>query len=68
MEKQIARIILKQVKSLSQKYELTGGQIENVIRQTLLSQMVDNKLDIFDTLNKNCINETGYSNIKKVGF
>ena len=57
-----------QVKSLCHKYELTGGQIENVIRQTLLAQMVDDKLDIFDTLNKNCMNETGYSNIKKVGF
>jgi SpoVK/Ycf46/Vps4 family AAA+-type ATPase len=58
---------IKQSRLLSEKYELTGGQIENVIRQTLLEQMV-NKLDLFDTLNKNCDQESGYSNTKRIGF
>jgi len=58
---------IKHIKQLSDKYELTGGQIENVIRQTLLTQMVNN-IDLIETLNKNCIQESGYRNTKRIGF
>ena len=58
---------IKHIKQLSDKYELTGGQIENVIRQTLLAQMVNN-IDLIETLNKNCIQESGYRNTKRIGF
>jgi AAA+ superfamily predicted ATPase len=58
----------KQATLLSDKYELTGGGIENMIRQTLLAQMVDNKLDIFDSLNNNCIQESGYNSNNRIGF
>lgn len=58
----------KQRKLFSSKYELTGGQIENIIRQSLLTQMVDNKIDIVGILHKNCEQEAGYNKIKSIGF
>lgn len=58
---------LKQVRILSRKFELTGGQIENIVKQTLLTRMVD-EVDLFETLEKNCLQEHGYGKMNKVGF
>ncbi len=58
----------KQTKLISEKFELTGGQIENAVRYALLAQMVDKKLDLFETLIKYSNNESGYGDINRIGF
>ena len=58
----------KQTKLISEKFELTGGQIENAVRYALLAKMVDKKLDLFETLIKYSLNESGYGDINRIGF
>jgi hypothetical protein len=58
----------KQTRLLSEKFELTGGQIENTLRYALLAQMVDTKLDLFEALNKFSQHESGYGEQYKIGF
>lgn len=64
----MTELSLSQSKELGNSYALTGAQIENIIRQTLLAQMVDGTVDLHDVLIKNCLLESGYSKRTKVGF
>ena len=47
-------------RTLAERYELTGGQIENVVRQTLLNSILKGEKDIFRKLEENCRMETLY--------
>lgn len=58
---------VSQLRELSKNFELTGGQIDNIVKQTLLIQMVED-LDLYETLQKNCRMENGYRKTNTVGF
>jgi len=57
-------------RKLAERYELTGGQIENVVRQTLLNSILKGDKDIWKKLEENCRMEAEYSGKQsvKVGF
>ena len=58
---------VKQLRELSEKFELTGAQIENMVKQALLTRMVST-VDLYDSLEKNCRQELRYGTINKVGY
>jgi len=59
---------MKQAGILAEKFELTGGQIDNQIRQLVLKKVLDENLDMFEWLMENCAKDQGFSQIKRVGF
>ena len=60
----------EQAAALAAKYTLSGGEIENVIKQALLQQMAGKGEDLYTLLEKNCNKEKRYNGreIRKVGF
>jgi hypothetical protein len=50
------------------EYELSGGQIDNQIRQLVLKKVIAKNLDVFETLKETCSKEKGFSVRRTVGF
>ena len=60
----------KQAKVLAERYEFTGGQIENITRKNIISNIIELRDDIdFDTILENCKTELIKSKeTRRVGF
>lgn len=64
----LPELTVKQTQLLGERYELSGGQIDNMIRQLVLRKVIDPRLDTFTVLSENCSKETGFSKRKTIGF
>lgn len=53
---------------LGERYALTGGQIDNQVRQVVLKRVLNRKLDQFAFLLENCARDTGFDERKRIGF
>jgi len=53
---------------LCEKFEITGGEIEIKGKQAILKKVLDNKVDLFDTLVESCNKNHGFSSRKRIGF
>jgi hypothetical protein len=53
---------------LGERFEISGGQIDNHVRQMVLNKVLDKKLDIFKCLQDSCTKESGFSTRKPIGF
>ena len=58
----------KMASILGERFELTGGQIDNQVRQLLLKRVLHKDLDIFKALIGSCEKEHGFIEKKRVGF
>lgn len=58
----------KMAELLGEQFEISGGQIDNHVRQMVLNKVLNGKLDIFTCLQESCNNESGFSTRKPIGF
>lgn len=54
--------------TLAERFDFTGGQIENQVRQLLMKRVLNEDLDLFETLLQTCEQETGFTDRKPIGF
>ena len=64
----LPELSIQQAQLLGQRYELSGGQIDNMIRQLILWKVINPRMDTFALLSENCSKETGFSERKPIGF
>jgi len=55
------------LKEISEKYSLTGGQIENVVKKVLVNQVLA-RGDQIESILRICSEEAGYGTRKAIGF
>ena len=53
---------------LGERFEISGGEIDNQVRQVLLRKVLRREGDLFYSLNESCRNTHGFSSSRKVGF
>ncbi|MRR14540.1 AAA family ATPase, partial [archaeon] len=53
---------------LGERFEISGGEIDNQVRQILLRKVLRKEGDLFSALNESCRNAQGFISKKKVGF
>ncbi|MFZ2288043.1 MAG: ATP-binding protein [Bacteroidales bacterium] len=53
---------------LGERFEISGGEIDNQVRQVLLKKVLRKEGDLFNTLNESCKSVHGFSFKKRVGF
>jgi len=54
--------------TLAQRFELSGGQIDNQVKQLLIKRVLHKKPDLLKTLIEICENEQGFTERKRIGF
>ncbi len=64
----IPELSFKQAELLGHRYELSGGQIDNMIRQFVLKKVINTRLDVFDALNESCSKERNLTERKRIGY
>jgi len=57
-----------EARMLGEHFDISGGEIDNQVRQVLLRKVLRKDGDLFSTLNENCSNIYGFVVRKKVGF
>ena len=57
-----------EARMLGERFEISGGEIDNQVRQVLLREVLRKDGDLFNYLNESCRNMHGFSVKKKVGF
>lgn len=54
--------------TLANRFDLTGGQIDNQVKQLLMKRVLHKKPDLLKTLIEICENEQGFTTRKRMGF
>ena len=57
-----------EARMLGEQFEISGGEIDNQVRQVLLRKVLRKDGDLFIALDESCRNAHGFSRKKKVGF
>jgi SpoVK/Ycf46/Vps4 family AAA+-type ATPase len=58
----------KMAEALGKQFELTGGQIDNQVRQLVLQKVLNKNLDVCESLQLGCSKEKGFLTRKPIGF
>lgn len=58
----------EEAEALGIKFEITGGEIDNQIRQIILRKVLNKKTRLYDMLVDNCTRDHGLSGRKKIGY
>lgn len=58
----------KMAKTLAERFDITGGQIDNQIRKLVLKKVTHKNLNVFDYLTENCVKINGFNKKRKIGF
>lgn len=54
--------------TLAGRFDLTGGQIDNQVKQLIMKQVLHKNPDLLQTLIETCQQEQGFSERKRIGF
>jgi hypothetical protein len=54
--------------ALSERFEITGGEIDVQVRQIILQKVLYKKINLFDALVDNCSRDHGFTTKRRVGF
>lgn len=57
-----------EARMLGERFEISGGEIDNQVRQVLLKKVLNKNDDLFSTLIQNCRGIHGFTSKKKVGY
>jgi len=58
----------EEARLLGERFEISGGEIDNQIRQVLLRKVLRKDGDLFNALNKSCKTTNGFSPKRQIGF
>lgn len=64
----LPELIPAHIKSLSSKYQLSGGEIENVVRKYTMEKVIEKKQLSLDRLIEFCESEKPFQKQRKIGF
>lgn len=54
--------------NLAGQFDLSGGQIDNQVKQLLMKRILNPGIDLLQSLTESCRNEQGFSDRKKIGY
>jgi hypothetical protein len=55
-------------KTLAERFDISGGQINNQIRKLVLKKVTHKNLNVFVFLTDNCVKINGFNQKRKIGF
>ncbi len=53
---------------LGERFEISGGEIDNQVRKVLLKKVLNKKDDLYLTLVQGCRESHGFTTKKKIGY
>ena len=64
----LPQLPMEKARLLAEKFDLTGGQIDNQVKQLLLKRVLKNRLKVYETLLGTCAKDQDFTQRRKIGF
>jgi SpoVK/Ycf46/Vps4 family AAA+-type ATPase len=67
-KEKLPALTYEEARMLGERFEISGGEIDNQVRQVLLRKVLNKKDDLYSILAQSCKEINGFTTKRKVGY